>query len=114
MQLWAGALLRPAEAGGGPPDPELVETVLALDFASPAVAMNPGRQVNDLFILAGSPGFYDHFCHYEQHPDEPDPALWVDLSDDPCRAAAACVATTTEKTKTKEVTVVMRVMSRSF
>ncbi len=89
VQLWADALLLPAEAGGGPPDPDLVEAVLDLDFSSPEVAMNLGRQVNDLLILSGSPGFYEHFCHYEQHPDEPRPGIWVDLSDDACRAASA-------------------------
>lgn len=89
VQLWADAMLLPAEAGGGPPDPSLVEAVLDLDFAAPDVAMSLGRQVNDLLILAGSPGFYQHFCHYEQHPDEPNPDLWVDLSQDACRAGAA-------------------------
>ncbi len=92
VHLWADALLLPAEAGGGPPDPTLVEAVMELDFASPNVAMNLGRQVNDLLILAGSPGFYEHFCHYEQHPDEPNPDIWVDLSNDACRAGAARLA----------------------
>ncbi len=89
VQLWADALLRPAEAGGGVPDPALVEQVLGLGFWSPEIAINLGRQVNDLLILSGSAGFYQHFCHWEQHPDEPDPAIWVDLSQDPCRAGAA-------------------------
>ncbi len=92
VQLWADALLLPAEAGGGPPDPALVEAVLGLGFESPEIAMNLGRQVNDVLILAGSPGFYEHFCHYEQHPDEPNPDIWVDLSEDACRANAARLA----------------------
>ena len=89
VQLWADALLLPAAAGGGVPDPTLVEQVLGLGFSSPEIAINLGRQVNDLLILSGSAGFYQHFCHWEQHPDEPNPALWVDLSQDPCRADAA-------------------------
>ncbi|MCP3957004.1 MAG: hypothetical protein GY719_04045 [bacterium] len=91
-RLWAEALLQPAEAGGGPPDQALVDQALAIEFQSPAINMNLGRQINDVLILAGSPGFYEHFCHYEQHPDEPETDLWVDLSQDACRAAAARLA----------------------
>ncbi len=89
VQLWADALLLPAEAGGGPPDRSLVEALQDLDYAAPDVALSLGRQVSDLLMLAGSPGFYEHFCHWEQYPDEPNQDLWVDLSQDPCRAAAA-------------------------
>ncbi len=92
VYLWAEALLQPAEAGGGVPDPALVEEVMGLDFESPEIAINLGRQVNDVLILSGSPAFYEHFCHHEQHPNEPDPALWVDLSEDSCRAGAARLA----------------------
>ncbi len=92
VQLWADAMLLPAEAGGGVPDPVLVAELLGLGFSSPEVAINLGRHVNDLLILSGSPGFYEHFCHFEQHPGEPNPAMWVDLSRDSCRATSARLA----------------------
>ena len=89
VSLWADALLLPAVAGGGPPVPALVDAVKGLDFSGPDVAMNLGRQVSSLLILSGATGFYDHFCHWEQYPHEPEPDLWVDLSEDDCRANAA-------------------------
>ncbi len=36
-------------------------------------------------------GFYDHFCHYEQYPNQPDPTKWVDLSRDPCGPQVAAL-----------------------
>lgn len=89
VQLWADAMLLPAEAGGGPPDPTLFEAIMDLDFTSPEAAIDLGRQVSDMLILVGSPGFYEHFCHHEQYPDDPNPDLFVDLSNDPCRADTA-------------------------
>lgn len=86
--LWAEALLRPAEAGGGPVDPTLAEKALALDFYSPHAAMSLGRQVADLLVVAGVPGFADHFCHFEGHPGELDPNLYVNLAGDPCGRSA--------------------------
>lgn len=86
VELWRDALLKPAEAGGGPVDPELSAAALALPFSRDDAAMLLGRYVNDLLILAASRDFYDHFCHFEQ--GHPDPNLFVDLSGDSCRLAA--------------------------
>ncbi|MEE8523876.1 MAG: plastocyanin/azurin family copper-binding protein [Thermoanaerobaculia bacterium] len=88
-RLWAEALLQPAEAGGGPVDPKLAEQAQALAFKTPDAAFALGRQVADLLVVAGIPGFADHFCHFEGHPGELDPGLWVDLSNDPCRRVSA-------------------------
>ncbi len=88
-RLWAEAILQPAEAGGGPVDAELAGQALALPFKGAGASFALGRQVTDLFIDAGIPELGDHFCHYEGHPGEPDPALYVDLSNDPCRQIAA-------------------------
>ncbi len=89
VRMWSEAMLRPAELGGGPPDGELVNGVLELGFDLSYSAYSLGRQVADLLVLSGSPGFYGYFCHYEQHPDEPAPERHVDLSGDSCRVATA-------------------------
>ena len=89
IRLWAEALLRPAEAGGGPVDPDFAAKALALSFESPLAAWNLGRQVADLLAVAGVSEFADHFCHYEGHPEEVDPSLHPNLLDDPCRRFAA-------------------------
>jgi len=91
VALWADALLIPALAGGGPLEESFAEAAEALPFQSPDSAGILGRHVADLLSIAASTEFYDYFCHYEWHPDEPtDP---VDLSQDSCRAAAGRLAT---------------------
>lgn len=89
IRIWAEAILGPAVAGGGPVDPVLAQRALELKLKSPTAAITLGRHVADLLAFAGSPGFAQHFCHFEGHPGDPDPGLFVDLSDDPCRRAAA-------------------------
>ena len=89
IQLWAAAILEPAEAGGEPIDPDRAKRIEALPFRGSHSAINLGRQVADVFIQAGIPELYDHFCHFEAHPGDHAPALAVDLSDDPCRAQVA-------------------------
>ena len=87
IRLWGDAILLPALAGGGPIDPDLAAEVLALPFDKPSSAWELGRQVADLLVLTADIGIYDHFCHYE-HGEPDDPSLFVDLSNDPCRARA--------------------------
>jgi plastocyanin len=88
--LWADAIIGPAiKRGGGPVDPVIAGKVLNLGFKHQESAMMIGRQVADLLMLGGNPGFYGHFCHFEGHPDEPDPSKWVDLSAERCKAAMA-------------------------
>ncbi len=92
IQLWAEALLRPAESGGGPVDAGLAEKALELEFQSSEASMSLGRQVADLLVVAGVAGFGDHFCHFEGHPGDEDPSLYVNLVADPCRQRAARTA----------------------
>ncbi|MDY7095115.1 MAG: hypothetical protein SX243_19235 [Acidobacteriota bacterium] len=87
VHLWGRAILDPAIAGGGPIDPDLAQQALALDFSYPDAAWELGRQVADLLVLTADIRMYDHFCHYE-HGGGDDPAYWVDLSQNLCRAKA--------------------------
>lgn len=89
IALWAEAVLVPAEEGGGPLHAGFVEQVEQLGFEQPGVELILGRQVTDILILTGGQELYDYFCHHEQHPEAPNPALWVDFSGQPCRAAIA-------------------------
>ncbi len=86
VELWGEALLRPAEAGGGPFDPLIVEELERIPFQSPLSLNSIGREVADLLNLAGTPAFYPYFCHFEQHPGKVDETLLIDLSGDACRA----------------------------
>lgn len=88
-KLWSEAMLRPSEQGGGPPDSELVERVTGLGFELPHSAYELGRQVADLMIVAGTPEFYDYFCHYESHPDALSSDKDVDLSGAFCQVQTA-------------------------
>ncbi len=92
IRLWAAAILQPAEAGGGPVDPQLAAQAMALGFDASDAATNLGRQVADVLMVAGTPELYPHFCHFEGHPDDPNPELYVDLSGDICRASTAWLA----------------------
>ncbi|MEM9593961.1 MAG: plastocyanin/azurin family copper-binding protein, partial [Acidobacteriota bacterium] len=87
MLMWAEAILQPSEAGGGPVDPVLAAQIDRLGFDQEFAATILGRQTADLMVLAGGQPFYKHFCHHEQYPEDPDPALYVDLSADPEGAA---------------------------
>lgn len=89
IQGWAAAILEPALAGGGPIDPDQAKQIEGLPFRGSHSAVNLGRQIADVFVRAGIPELYDHFCHFESHPDQHEPALDVDLSNDPCRAQVA-------------------------
>lgn len=86
IELWGRAILEPAIAGGGPIDAELAGRALALDWQRADAGWELGRQVADLLVLTADIRLYDHFCHFEQGDD--DPAYFVDLSAEPCRAAA--------------------------
>ena len=89
--LWAEAMLRPSEAGGGPLDASMVDAVEQLEFIGADNRSILGRHVADLLIQAGVPQFYPYYCHAEQYPDDTtdDEGTWIDLSDDPCRVAIA-------------------------
>ncbi len=94
IALWSMAVLEPSKKpGGGPVDPVQAQKALNLPFVHEDSAIQIGRQVADLMMLSGVPEFYDHFCHYEAHPNEPNPELWVDLSAQRCRAALVEVLT---------------------
>ncbi len=92
VQMWAEALLQPAEAGGGEIDPELSAQALTLPFdGGEHAAWILGRQVGDLLGTLGVEGIDHQYCHYESHPGEPSPTL-PDLSSDLCMANAARLA----------------------
>ncbi|MEM9556761.1 MAG: plastocyanin/azurin family copper-binding protein [Acidobacteriota bacterium] len=88
-RLWAEAILGPSMAGGGPLDPIATQRARQIPYERADAADHLGRYVADLLVSSGTPGFYKHFCYHEQHPDSPDPAIWVDLSNAPCAAALA-------------------------
>jgi hypothetical protein len=89
IHLWSEAVLRPAEAGGGPVDPILAAAALALPIGE-TQSLVLGRQVVGLVSEAATIGFYDYFCHYEA--GDPSTRWWVDLSADKCRLAAGRLA----------------------
>lgn len=89
IALWTEAVLVPAEEGGGPLHATYMHQVEQLGFAQPEAAKILGRQVTDILILTGGQDLYHYFCHHEQHPEDPEPSLWLDFSDQPCRAAIA-------------------------
>ena len=89
ISLWAEAVLTPAEEGGGPLHVGLMAQIEELDFVLPGADKILGRQVTDILILTGGQELYGYFCYHEQHPEAPDPSLWIDFSDQPCRAAIA-------------------------
>lgn len=94
IRYWSAAILEPSlRPGGGPVDPVLAQKAQTVGFDHEEAAIQIGRQVADLLMLGGIPRFYDHFCHWEAHPDEPNPNLWVDLSAEPCKVAAARLLT---------------------
>lgn len=80
-RLWSEAVLRPAEAGGGPVDPELAAAAEALPLGG-AESMLLGRHVVSLLVEASSLGFYDHFCHFEAGDNGE--KYFVDLSENRC------------------------------
>lgn len=87
--LWSEAVLRPAEAGGGPVDPVLAAAAMALPIGEEnAVVL--GRQVASLVSETAGIGFYDYFCHFEA--DDPSPRWHVDLSGEKCRLTAGRLA----------------------
>lgn len=88
--FWADALIEPSAAGGGPVDAEAAQAAQDLDYAGSNAAMELGRHVADLLSMASDFGFYDYFCHYESHPDEPD--KFVDIENDICRINSARLA----------------------
>lgn len=91
IQLWAEALLGPAEAGGGPIDPAITAQVVELPFTSEANAWILGRQIGDMLAMVGIGEIDRQYCHHESHPGE-DPPLVVDISDDACLQAAGRLA----------------------
>ncbi|MEL7060762.1 MAG: hypothetical protein AAGN46_12120, partial [Acidobacteriota bacterium] len=92
VELWGDAILGPAEDGGGEIDGQVFGIIEELPLYGAEAPMLLGRQVADFLIEVGGIDIYDHFCHWEQHPGEPDPSLWVDLSASPCRAAVLRLA----------------------
>ena len=87
IEHWKNALVVPSAAGGGAVDSAEVAAVQALDFTAPDAALELGRHVADLLSMASDFGFYDYFCHYEHHPDEP--GEFVDIQNDTCRIQSA-------------------------
>lgn len=87
IQIWADALLGPAEAGGGPVDPALTAQVLELPFTSETNAWILGRQIGDMLAMVGLVNIDRQYCHHESHPEE-EPPLVVDISNDACLQAA--------------------------
>ncbi|MEM1178132.1 MAG: hypothetical protein AAGM22_07305 [Acidobacteriota bacterium] len=89
ISLWTEAVLVPAEEGGGPLHATFMHELEQLEFTQPDAANILGRQVTDILILTGGLELYHYFCHHEQYPEAPKPSLWLDFSDQPCRAAIA-------------------------
>ena len=87
IQLWAEALLRPAESGGGQVDAHFSDKAMALPFDSAQSAMVLGRQIGDMLGAAGIGGIDVQYCHHESHPGEDSP-ITPDTSEDPCLQAA--------------------------
>ena len=87
IRLWSAAILEPAAQGGGPVDPSLSAEALSLPFSGPSAAIILGRHVADMLAYTIDIVFYDHFCHFENHPGEAGPV--VDLSSDDCRLQAS-------------------------
>lgn len=86
ISLWGAAMMQPSQLGGGPLDAELARAAGEMPFASASTAVILGRHATEMLGLASSELFYDYFCHWEGHPD--DPGLVVDLSGDSCRVQA--------------------------
>lgn len=91
IQLWAEAMLTPAEAGGGPIDPDLTEQILELPFQQPLNGWILGRQIGDMLAIVGIADIERQYCHHESHPGE-DPPLVVDISEDSCLQAVGRLA----------------------
>ena len=87
IQIWAEALLRPAESGGGPVDPELSRRAQELPFRGELSSWILGRQIGDLLASAGVEGIDEQYCYHESHPGEDQPVT-PDLSNDACRKAS--------------------------
>lgn len=85
VQLWSEAVLRPAENGGGPVDPDLSAQALALPIGEDQ-SIILGRQVASLMSETAGISFYDYFCHFEA--GDPSPRWYADLSGDKCGAMA--------------------------
>ncbi|MEM9387762.1 MAG: hypothetical protein AAGA68_22095 [Pseudomonadota bacterium] len=90
VELWAGAMLKPARGGGGPVDDALATQARAVGFLSEYSSEIVGRNTADLLGLASSTKFYDYFCHFEHHPNEAGEV--VNLKGDSCRLSAARIA----------------------
>lgn len=86
IQIWTRAMMEPALAGGGPMAADLAEEALNLPFKNPDAALLAGRHVADMLSLSVGLVFYEFFCHFEYHPNEPGNV--IDLSGDPCRYEA--------------------------
>ena len=89
VELWSESVLRPAEAGGGPVDPDLAAAALALPIGEEN-SIVLGRQVVSLVSDTAGIGFYDYFCHFEA--GDPSARWHVDLSTDKCRLMAGRLA----------------------
>ena len=89
VELWSESVLKPAEAGGGPVDPDLAAAALALPIGEEQ-SIVLGRQVASLMSETAGIGFYDYFCHFEA--GDPSTRFHVDLSVDKCRLMAGRLA----------------------
>ncbi len=90
-RLWADAMITPSLRGGGPVDQALADAARALPFQLSQAADVVGRHAADMIGIAAGRDFYDFFCHFEHHPQEPDASLFVDLTQDSCRIEAAAL-----------------------
>ena len=77
-------MMNPSVAGGGPVDDGLAEQAQAIPFDSDAVPMMLGRHAADALAMAAGGAFHDYFCHWEGHPDDPEPPV-VNLEGQTCR-----------------------------